>query len=309
MSAVLDAMALAVGTEGPVTVAGASTRGGAVDGVRCVGAPAGVDWVQADEMTVQCGAGTPVDELAAALAEVGQRVALPDGGTVGGALSSGRSGIRRLGDGPVRDTLLQARYVSAAGEVVQAGGPTVKNVSGFDVCRLLVGSRGTLGFLGEVILRTRPLALASQWFAAEADGPFPIFAALYRPVTVLWDGCRVWALLEGHPSDIAEQAAAAGLVAVDGPPVLPSGARHLAAPGALAALIGGTPGEFVAEVGVGVVHLADAADPIRVHLDEATQGGLGRIVDPSATAPTSVAARVKQQFDPTGRLNPGVVVG
>ena len=71
---------------------------------------------------------------------------------------SGRSGIRRLGDGPVRDAVLQVRYVSAAGEVVKAGGPTVKNVSGFDLCRLLVGSRGTLGFIGDVILRTRPRA-------------------------------------------------------------------------------------------------------------------------------------------------------
>ena len=95
-------------------------------------------------------------------------MALPPGGTVGGALAVGRCGIRRLGDGPVRDTLLQARYVSAAGEVVKAGGPTVKNVSGFDLCRLLVGSQGTLGFLGEVILRTRPRPAASQWFAAPA---------------------------------------------------------------------------------------------------------------------------------------------
>jgi FAD/FMN-containing dehydrogenase len=59
----------------------------------------------------------------------------PDGGTIGGALAVGHSGIRRLGWGPVRDTVLQVRYVSAAGEVVKAGGPTVKNVSGFDLCR------------------------------------------------------------------------------------------------------------------------------------------------------------------------------
>ena len=107
---------------------------------------------------MSCGAGTPVAEVDAALAEHGQRVAIPPTGTVGGALAVGRSGIRRLGDGPIRDAVLQVRYVSAAGEIVKAGGPTVKNVSGFDLCRLLVGSRGTLGFLGDVILRTRPLA-------------------------------------------------------------------------------------------------------------------------------------------------------
>ena len=124
--------------------------------MRAVGAPVGIDWIQPAEMTVSVGAGTPVDELDVALAEHGQRVALPPGGTVGGALAVGRSGIRRLGDGPSRDAVLQVRYVSAAGEIVKGGGPTVKNVSGFDLPRLLVGSRGTLGFLGDVILRTRP---------------------------------------------------------------------------------------------------------------------------------------------------------
>ena len=96
-------------------------------------------------------------------------MAIPPHGTVGGALAVGRSGLRRLGYGPVRDTLLQARYVSAAGDVVKAGGPTVKNVTGFDLCRLLVGSRGTLGFIGEVILRTRPRARFEQWFSTSAD--------------------------------------------------------------------------------------------------------------------------------------------
>jgi len=156
----LSSFASEVGTDGPITISGLGTRGGAVDGVRCVHAPTGIEWVQPDEMIVCCGAGTPVDELVAAIAEHRQTVVLPAGGTVGGALAVGRSDHRRLGYGPVRDTLLQARYVSAAGEVVKAGGPTVKNVSGFDLCRLLVGSQGTLGFIGEVIVRTRPFAAA-----------------------------------------------------------------------------------------------------------------------------------------------------
>ena len=150
---------------------GLGTRGGPVAGVRVVSPPAGIDWVQPAEMTVSCGAGTPVAELDAALAEHGQRVALPPGGTVGGALAVGRSGIRRLGDGPVRDAVLQARYVGADGAVVKAGGPTVKNVSGFDLCRLLVGSWGTLGFLGDVILRTRPRARCERWYTGALD-PF-----------------------------------------------------------------------------------------------------------------------------------------
>jgi FAD/FMN-containing dehydrogenase len=124
-----------IGATDPVTITGLGTRGGPVRGVRAVRAPAGIDWIQVDEMTMRCGAGTTVDEVDAALNDLGQCIALPPHGTVGGALSVGHSGIRRLGHGPVRDVLLQACYVSDRGQIVQAGGPTVKNVSGFDLCR------------------------------------------------------------------------------------------------------------------------------------------------------------------------------
>jgi len=283
----LGEFASAVGTEGPVTITGLGTRGGQVPGVRTVTAPAGIDWVQPDEMIVCCGAGTPVDELVAALAEHGQTVALPAGGTVGGALAVGHSDVRRLGYGPVRDVLLQARYVSAAGEVVKAGGPTVKNVSGFDLCRLLVGSRGTLGCMGEVIVRTRPLPPASQWYTGEATDPTGVFTTLYKPISVLWNGGQVWALLEGHEADLHEQSAAAGLRETDGPPMLPTGSRRSVAPSELA----GQVGEFVAEVGVGVVHHAKPWSP-----------------PPRGEREAALAAAIKHELDPTGRLNPGVGV-
>jgi glycolate oxidase FAD binding subunit len=218
---------------------------------------------------------------------------LPPGGTVGGALASGRSGIRRLGDGPLRDALLQTRYAGADGQLVKAGGPTVKNVSGFDVCRLLVGSRGTLGFLGDVILRTRPIAQHAQWFAAEADDPSVVFAGLYRPASVLWNGVTVWALLEGHPSDVAAEARAHGLVEVEGPPDLP-GERVVVAPSEQSSLgVRLEPRTFVAELGVGVMHVAPGALAARAP-------------DPGVVA---LRDRIKARFDPTGRLNPGIVVG
>lgn len=283
----LAAFAAEVGTTGPVTIAGAGTRGGAVLGVRAVTAPAGVDWVQPDEMTVCCGAGTPVDELVAVLAEHRQTVVLPPGGTVGGALAVGWSGIDRLGHGPVRDVLLQARYVSAAGEVVKAGGPTVKNVSGFDLCRLLVGARGTLGFLGEVVLRTRPLPRASVWGTAPCPDPDRVLVGLHRPTAVLWDGSHAWAWLEGHEDDLAAQLASVGLSPCDGPPPLPAGSRRSVPPGQVRA----QQGTFVAEVGVGIVHHADPWTPPSR--------------DPRVVA---LAEAVKQELDPEGRLNPGVVV-
>jgi glycolate dehydrogenase FAD-binding subunit len=284
----LTAFAADVGSDGPVTISGSGTRGGAVDGVRCVTAPSGIDSIQADEMIVSCGAATLVPDLVAALADVGQTIALPPTGTVGGALSVGLSDVRRLGYGPIRDVLLQAEYVSAGGEVVKAGGPTVKNVSGFDLCRLLVGSRGTLGFIGAVILRTRPLPMLSQWYRCDGP-PWEVLARLFHPMSVLWDGEATWVLLEGHPADVDEQVKLAELDIADGPPALPVAARWSLRPAELEGLAGQL--GFVAEVGVGVVHHIDPAPP--------------REQSPAVVA---LHARLKREFDPRGRLNPGVDV-
>lgn len=284
---------------GPVAIEGGRTQwhlgGHCEPGTRLVRAPAGVVAFEPAEMTIQVRAGTTLDELDAALEPAGQRVALqglPGTATVGGVLSVGLSGPTRLGHGHLRETLLQARYVSAEGLLVTAGGPTVKNVTGFDLCRVLVGSFGTLGLLGEVILRTRPRPQAAAWLSGPAD-PTALFDRLYRPVSLLWDGATVWLYLEGYPEDVEAQTAIAleaGLVPVDGPPPLPSG-RHSAEPAALRSYRPDAPrsGRFVAEFGVGVVH--------------------GEWSGPTQAAPdASVVAlngRLKNLFDPTGRLNPG----
>jgi FAD/FMN-containing dehydrogenase len=290
MDLTLDEFAAAVGSAGPVSISGLGTRSLPAADVRVVHAPVGIELIQPAEMTIRCGAGTPVDEIAAALAEHGQQVAVPPGGTIGGALAMGRSGLRRLAYGAMRDVLLQANYVNAAGELVKAGGPTVKNVSGFDLCRLLVGSRGTLGFIGDVILRTRPKSAFEQWFTSDRD-PWELLSGLFRPTSVLWDGATTWVLLEGDERDVAEMAERFTLTPVASGPHLPTGGRWSMAPSELVSLRVVPPGSFVAEIGVGVVH----------H----TRPRPERAPDPVQAA---LHARIKQEFDPTGRLNPGVDV-
>ena len=304
MGGPLVAFAAEVGRAGPVTVAGGRTQwevGGPPDpSARVVRAPAGVVEHRPAEMTVRVRAGTPVAELDTALAGAAQMVPLdparPVEATVGGVLAVGRSGVRRLRYGPVRDCVLEVRYVSAGGELVKAGAPVVKNVSGFDLVRLLVGSLGTLGLLAEVVLRTHPRPAASRWLAAPADARAVTTAAavLYRPSALLWDGARAWVLLEGHPADVDAESAALGpgWQECAGPPALPAGARVSLDPaGLLAWASEQAPGSFVAEVGVGVVHLGDPASLPAAPMPP------GPVLD--------LNRRVKSAFDPEGRLNPG----
>lgn len=241
----------------PVVAVGGCTQFTPPAGVRQVRADAGIVSYDPAEMTVRVWAGTVVAELDAALAEHGQMAPLdprvPSQATVGGVLAAGESGVRRLRYGPVRDALLEARFVNAEGRMVKAGGPVVKNVTGFDLCRLLVGSRGTLGVLAEVVLRVQPRPVVSRWLMGAGD-PFAVRRRLFRASSILWDGDMTWVLLEGHPADVAAEAAALpGFVDTPGPPPLPPH-RWSLRPSALRVL---EPG-FVAEVGVGTVHRHEA---------------------------------------------------
>ncbi len=246
---------------GSVVAVGGRTQfdvGGAVDeSARPVHAPAGVVEHEPAEMTVRVRAGTTVAELDDALGVHGQCVAIPadEGATVGGVLAVGHSGIRRLGWGPVRDTVLEVRYVSADGRLIKGGGPTVKNVSGYDLPRLFVGSLGTLGIMAEVVLRTRPVPACERWFTGRTD-PFALVHRLHRPACILWDGTTTWLLLDGHPDDVAAQGRIAGLDETDGPPPARPALSHRWSlpPPQLVALPSDGHGPFLAEVGVGVVH-------------------------------------------------------
>ncbi|MET0662580.1 MAG: FAD-binding protein [Ilumatobacteraceae bacterium] len=298
---VLLAFAEEVGSDGPITVRGGGTRwnlgGPSTSGTRIVAAPSGIVTYAPEEMTVRVRAGTPVDELHDALRERGQRTTLVERrGTVGGAVMVGENDIHTLGRGTLRSSVLQIRYVSAEGRIVNGGGPTVKNVTGFDLPRLFVGSLGTLGLLAEVILRTNPIPPASLWLAAAAVDPFAVFDALQRASAVLWNGDRTWVLLEGHRADIDAQRAVlgrfGGFESVGGPPAVPSH-RWSLPPADLRSLpprlvSGAEAHGFVAVIGVGLA-FCDVAPPAR----------------PVAAPIRALHERMKANFDPTGRLNPG----
>ena len=292
-----------VGADGPVAAVGARTRwhlgGRLAPDARLVSAPCGIVEHRPEEMTVRVRAGTPVAELHATLGASGQRSALPErGGTVGGALAVGESHLCALGRGPVRDAVLQVRYVSADGRMVTGGGPTVKNVSGYDLPRLLVGSLGTIGLLAEVVLRTRPVPVVGCWLWSHGADPWAARDVVYRPAAILWDGTSVWVRLEGDPDDVEVGRSALCRLGdweeVEGPPVLPA-ERWSLPPGELRSRPAAECGpEWVAEIGVGTVH-ATRPQPPR----------------PVPAAIVELHRRVKYGFDPTGRLAPGrsVLVG
>jgi FAD/FMN-containing dehydrogenase len=284
---------------GPVRVVGGRTQWDVgrrnVEDAREVHAPDGVVEVQAAELIVRCGAATTVEELSVALAEQGLQCPLdpvdPQRATVGGVLSVGHSGVRRLRHGHVRDLLLEAQYVSADGLLRRGGAPVVKNVTGFDVCRMLVGSMGTLAMIGEVVLRCQPAPEARLWMTAEAD-PWEVRRVLFRPSSILWDGTRTWVQIEGTSAEVTVEVRGLPGSGWDecASPMVPEG-RSSIEPGVVRSLTTTAHGSgWLAELGTGTVH--GLANPAQT------------------TLPTYVRdmnRTVKDAFDPDGRCNPGVL--
>jgi glycolate oxidase FAD binding subunit len=115
----------------------------------------------ARDMTITVQAGITVAELQRTLAAENQRLPIdvpkPEQATLGGALAVNVSGPRRYGFGTLRDYLIGITTINDEGQEVKAGGRVVKNVAGYDLCKLHVGALGTLGILTQVTFKLRPL--------------------------------------------------------------------------------------------------------------------------------------------------------
>ncbi|MGO8865487.1 MAG: glycolate oxidase subunit GlcE [Alphaproteobacteria bacterium] len=159
----------------PLEIAGAGTKRGLGRPVQAthsvdLSALSGVTLYEPEELVLSARAGTRLAEIEALLAEKRQALAFEPAdlgplygakageGTIGGVLSANLSGPRRIKAGAARDHFLGFSAVNGRGELFKAGGRVVKNVTGYDLCKLLAGSLGTLAAMTDVTVKVLPAA-------------------------------------------------------------------------------------------------------------------------------------------------------
>ena len=170
----------------------------------------GVTLYEPEELVLSARAGTALSEIEALVAGRGQQLAFEPvdcgplfggsigRGTIGGAIASNLSGPRRIKAGAARDHVLGIAAVSGRGETFKAGGRVVKNVTGYDLCKLVAGSWGTLAALTDVTIKTLPRpeteatvmllgladAAAASAMAAAMGSPCEVSAAAHLPAAI-----------------------------------------------------------------------------------------------------------------------------
>jgi glycolate oxidase FAD binding subunit len=165
-----------------------------------------------NELIITVEAGAPLSDVKSLIDSKNQHFAFepmntvpllgtPEAGTIGGMIGAGLAGPRRIQAGAARDHLLGAHAVSGFGDSFKAGGRVVKNVTGYDLCKLLAGSWGTLAVMTEVTLKVMPrpesertlvlrgldAATANLAMIAALGSPFDVSGAAHVPKSALHD--------------------------------------------------------------------------------------------------------------------------
>ena len=225
--------------DAPLRIQGGGTRpiGTPTNGtVLSTSALSGIELYEPGSLTLVAKAGTPVAEIEAALAVEGQRLAfepmdhrglLGTTGTptIGGVAAANVSGPRRIQSGAARDFMLGVRFVDGRGQIIKNGGRVMKNVTGYDLVKLMAGSYGTLGVLTEVSLKVLPKPRATGVMLIEGltddlavtalsralGSPYEVSGAAHLQKGL--DGAPVTMIrLEGFESSVAYRAEALGKV-------------------------------------------------------------------------------------------------
>jgi glycolate dehydrogenase FAD-binding subunit len=290
------------------------------------------------ELVVTARGGTPLAELEAALSEHGQMLAFepPHFGptaTLGGTLACGLSGPRRPYAGAARDFVLGLRLLNGRGDLLAFGGRVMKNVAGYDVSRLMVGTMGTLGILLEVTLKVLPKP-AEELTLAQESTPAGAIEAMNRwagrPVPLsgaCYDGDRLYLRLSGGPTAVAAARAQIGGEALADGPALWGRIREqrhgffagdmplwrLSVAPATPPLE--LPGKWLLDWGGALRWLRTTTEAQAVRGAASAAGGhatlflggdrTGELFHPLSAALMEIHRRLKHAFDPQGILNPG----
>ena len=276
------------------------------------------------EMLCVVEGGMRLGDLRSMLREGGQEwpVDEPEDATVGGVTAADVALPRQLRVGLLRDTVVEMGFVTGDGRRIRSGARTVKNVTGYDLHRLLTGSLGTLGVITQVALKLRPLPKATRTLVTREVGlglARRLLDAVPLPAAVVAADDRTVLRLEGWPQEVAEQAAAANGVTVmadDDPvswlgPTVPDAPNVLQAsvvPSRLETLLDGFD-RYRALLGVGYAWIGcDDGTVEEVQRRAATLGGTARairgVAPPQPLDPViaSIHQRIKSAFDPAGVL-------
>lgn len=188
---------------------------------------AGVVSYEPTELVLTARCGTPLRELEQVLAERGQCLAFEpphfgEGATFGGCLGAGLSGPRRAFAGAARDFVLGAKVLDGRGRALAFGGQVMKNVAGYDVSRLLVGSLGTLGVIAEASVKVLPRPPEEATLQLELDLPealerMNVWAGQPLPLSgTAWHEGRLFVRLSGSASALQSARRRIGGAALEG---------------------------------------------------------------------------------------------